>query len=134
WLGLTWDGEPLRQSSRLDAYAAALDAIRDLGLAYPCFCTRKDIQAEIRKMLSAPHGNEALPYPGICRGLEPREAEKRIASGEPQTWRLDSAKAFAFHGEIGFHDLNHGSSPVDVMVNGDVVLARKDIGTAYHLA
>ena len=134
WLGLTWDGGALRQSSRLEAYAAALDAIKDLGLAYPCFCTRKDIQAEVKRMLSAPHGNEALLYPGLCRDIDPREAEKRISSGEPHTWRLDSAKAFAFHGEIGFHDLSHGTSLVDVMVNGDAVLARKDIGTSYHLA
>jgi glutamyl-Q tRNA(Asp) synthetase len=134
WLGLTWDGGALRQSSRLEAYAAALDAIKDLGLAYPCFCTRKDIQAEVKRMLSAPHGNEALLYPGLCRDIDPREAEKRISSGEPHTWRLDSAKAFAFHGKIGFHDLSHGTSAVDVMVNGDAVLARKDIGTSYHLA
>ena len=134
WLGLTWDGDALRQSLRLDAYAAALDSIKNLGLAYPCFCTRKDIQAEVERMLSAPHGNEALLYPGICRDLDPRESETRIAAGEPHTWRLDSAKAYAFHGEIVFHDLIRGTSPVDVMVNGDVVLARKDIGTSYHLA
>ena len=134
WLDLGWDGEPLRQSSRLDAYASALDTIRDLGLAYPCFCTRKDIQAEIEKMLAAPHGNEAVLYPGICRNLDPREAGKRIAEGEPHTWRLDSAKAFDFHGEIHFQDISHGTVPVDMMVNGDVVLARKDIGTSYHLA
>jgi glutamyl-Q tRNA(Asp) synthetase len=134
WLGLGWDGEPLRQSSRLHAYATALGTIRDLGLAYPCFCTRKDIQAEIGKMLSAPHGNETFLYPGICRDLDPSEVEKRIAEGEPHTWRIDSAKAFDFHGEISFHDISHGTVPVDVKVNGDVVLARKDIGTSYHLA
>ena len=134
WLGLTWDGNPLRQSSRLDAYAAALSRIRNLGLAYPCFCTRRDIQAEIERMLAAPHGNEALLYPGICRALATPEAEQRIAAGEPHSWRLNSAKAAAMHGPLTFHDLIHGTSPVDVMVNGDVVLARKDIGTSYHLA
>lgn len=134
WLGLEWDGIPLRQSSRLGAYASALGRIKALGLAYPCFCTRKDIQAEIAKILSAPHGNEALLYPGICRNLDPAEAEKRIAAGDPHTWRLDSAKAAKAHGELTFHDLIHGTSTVDVMVNGDIVLARKDIGTSYHLA
>lgn len=134
WLGLDWDGNALRQSSRLDAYATALDQIKDLGLAYPCFCTRKDIQAEIEKILAAPHGNEALLYPGICRNIDPAEAAKRIAAGEPHSWRLNAAKAAELHGKITFHDLIHGTSPVDVMVNGDVVLARKDIGTSYHLA
>lgn len=134
WLGLDWNGDTLRQSSRLDAYATALDTIRDLGLAYPCFCTRKDIQAEIEKMLGASHGNQALLYPGICRNLDPRETEKRIAKGEPHTWRLHSAQALDFHGEISFQDISHGTAPVDLMVNGDVVLARKDIGTSYHLA
>jgi len=134
WLGLAWDGHPLRQSSRLDAYCEALQRIRNLGLAYPCFCTRKDIQVEVEKMLSAPHGNEALLYPGICRDLDTREAETRLADGEPHTWRLNSAKALDSHGELTFHDLSHGTSRVDVMVNGDVVIARKDIGTSYHLA
>lgn len=134
WLGLGWDGDPVRQSSRRGAYAKALDKIRDLGLAYPCFCTRKDILAEIGNIFSAPHGNEGIIYPGICRNLDPQEGQERIAKGEPHTWRLDSVKALGYHGEITFHDLAHGSSPVDVMVNGDVVLARKDIGTSYHLA
>ncbi len=134
WLGLTWDGEVIRQRNRLDAYAAALNRIRELGLAYPCFCTRKDIQSEIEKILSAPHGNEALLYPGLCRDIDPSEAETRLAAREPHTWRLDSAKAAALHGGISFHDLIHGTSPVNIMVNGDVVLARKDIGTSYHLA
>lgn len=134
WLGLEWDGNPLRQSSRLDAYASALSRIRNLGLAYPCFCTRRDIQAEIERMLAAPHGNEALLYPGICRNLAPPEAEQRIAAGEPHSWRLDSAKAAQIHGSLTFHDLRFGTTAVDAMVNGDVVLARKDIGTSYHLA
>ncbi|QTN33578.1 tRNA glutamyl-Q(34) synthetase GluQRS [Akkermansiaceae bacterium] len=135
WLGLTWDGEPIRQSNRLEAYAAALHRIRELGLAYPCFCTRKDIQAEIGKILAAPHGSEALLYPGLCRDLDGLETKARIAAGEPHTWRLNSAKAAALHGEISFHDLRHGTTTaVSTMVNGDVVLARKDIGTSYHLA
>jgi glutamyl-Q tRNA(Asp) synthetase len=134
WLGLDWDGNALRQSSRTDAYASALRQIRDLGLAYPCFCTRKDIQAETTRILAAPHGNEAMVYPGICRNLDPKTAEQRIASGEPHSWRLDSAKAAQIHGSLTFHDLRFGTTTVNAMVNGDVVLARKDIGTSYHLA
>ena len=134
WLGLGWDGNPLRQSSRLDAYGEALQSIRDLELAYPCFCTRKEIQAETERILGAPHGDAAPLYPGTCRNLDMLETAARIATGEPHSWRLDSAKAADFHGELTFSDTRFGTSRVDVMANGDVVLARKDIGTSYHLA
>lgn len=130
WLGLAWDGNPLRQSARLDAYAEALERIKELGLAYPCFCTRKKIQI----ILGAPHGNEALPYPGTCRNLSTAEATERIASGEAHSWRLNSSKAEKLHDKMTFKDLRFGITPVDATLNGDVVLARKDIGTAYHLA
>jgi glutamyl-Q tRNA(Asp) synthetase len=130
WLGLTWDGNPLRQSDRRLAYDEALGKLRELGLAYPCFCTRKDIQAA----LSAPHGHGEIIYPGTCRHLDPTETAHRIADGEAHSWRIDSTKAAAFHGIIHFTDLRFGTTQVDPTANGDVVLARKDIGTAYHLA
>lgn len=134
WLGLDWDGEILRQISRQSAYEEALESLKQLGLVYPCFCTRKDIQAKVELMLAAPHGNEAMLYPGICRALSADEAEQKIANGEAHSWRLDAAKAFKTHGEIQFTDLSRGETNVDVMINGDAVLARKDIGIAYHLA
>jgi glutamyl-Q tRNA(Asp) synthetase len=130
WLGLTWDGNPLRQSDRRMAYEEALGKLRGLGLAYPCFCTRKDIQAA----LSAPHGHGEIIYPGTCRSLGPAETTRRIANGEAHSWRLDSTKAASLHGAIHFTDLRFGTTRVDPNANGDVVLARKDIGTAYHLA
>lgn len=130
WLGLTWDGEPLRQSDRREAYDEALRILRELGIAYPCFCTRKDIQAA----LSAPHGHGEIIYPGTCRHLDLAETTRRIANGEGHSWRLDSSKATALHGALHFTDLRFGTTQVDPTMNGDVVLARKDIGTAYHLA
>jgi glutamyl-Q tRNA(Asp) synthetase len=130
WLGLTWDGEPLRQSDRRKAYDEELGKLRELGLAYPCFCTRKDIQAA----LSAPHGHGEILYPGTCRHLDLAETTLRIANGEGHSWRIDSAKAATLHGALYFTDLRYGTTQVDPAVNGDVVLARKDIGTAYHLA
>lgn len=130
WLGLTWDGEPLRQSDRREAYDESLRKLREIGLAYPCFCTRKDIQAA----LSAPHGQGEIIYPGTCRKLDSNETAHRIAIGEAHSWRLDSAEAAARHGAITFTDLRFGATHVDPAANGDVVLARKDIGTAYHLA
>ena len=129
WLGLDWDGEILRQSDRQEAYADALDKLKKLGLVYPCFCTRKDIQSA----LSAPHGAAPI-YPGTCRNLENVEAEKRIAQGQAHAWRFHSHKAAEIHEELKFEDLWLGESDVDPDVNGDAVLARKDIGIAYHLA
>ncbi|MBG7606700.1 MAG: tRNA glutamyl-Q(34) synthetase GluQRS [Verrucomicrobia bacterium] len=134
WLELNWDGTPLRQTDRLDAYADALKKLGDLGLTYPCFCTRKDIQQELRRMHAAPHSHEAQVYPGTCRALNPEQAAQRIADGEPHAWRLDSSKAARLHGTLHFNDLEHGETKVDETVNGDVVLARKDIDVAYHLA
>ena len=86
WLGLGWDGEVLRQSTRLGAYADALAALRGRGLLYPCFCTRADIAASV----AAPHG-VGVVYPGTCR--DPSEAERARRMTEPHAWRLDVSKA-----------------------------------------
>ncbi|MBC7980841.1 MAG: tRNA glutamyl-Q(34) synthetase GluQRS [Armatimonadetes bacterium] len=134
WLGLDWDGAILRQSDRMEAYESSLEELKRLGLVYPCFCTRKDIEAEIAVILSAPHGNEAMVYPGICRNLTEQQAAGLMAAGKAHSWRFDSSKAREIHGSLSFDDQKFGLSPVNIMVNGDVVLARKDIGIAYHLA
>jgi glutamyl-Q tRNA(Asp) synthetase len=130
WLGLRWDGEILLQSGRREAYEDALETLKRMGLAYPCFCTRKDIQAA----LSAPHGSDAAIYPGTCRALSIAETSDRIAAGEAHAWRFDAGKAATIHGELSFHDLRFGKIRVDTSENGDAVLSRKDIGVAYHLA
>jgi len=129
WLGLDWDGDVLRQTDRQEAYGGALEKLKTLGLVYPCFCTRKDIGA----VLSAPHGNAAI-YPGTCRELDPAETARRIGSGDPHSWRFRSLKALEIHGGLTFEDLRFRTIQVQAAVNGDAVLARKDIGVAYHLA
>ncbi len=134
WLGLTWDETPLRQTDRSDAYQAALDTLRLAGLVYPCFCTRKEIQAEVARMVSAPHGPEGPNYPGTCRNLTPDEAATRTSAGHAHAWRLDSHKASLQTGPLTFTDLRHGTIAADPDLLGDVILARKDIGCAYHLA
>jgi glutamyl-Q tRNA(Asp) synthetase len=139
WLGLTWDGPPLRQSARGDAHDAALSHLRDHGLVYPCFCTRREIQAEIARMASAPHGADGPLYPGTCRSLGTSQREEKLAAGLPHAWRLDSRLAAIVAADsstapLTFHDLRCGTITVDPGLLGDVVLARKDIGTAYHLA
>lgn len=134
WLGLDWDGEPLRQTTRVTAYEEALETLRSRGLAYPCFCTRREIREEWERMGAAPQGSEQPVYPGICRNLSTGEQKSRLDSGMAYAWRLDSARAAANTGPLDFHDLRFGTIPVDAGLLGDVILARKDIGTAYHLA
>ena len=135
WLGLRWEAPAARQSTRIDTYQAALARLRREALVYPCFCTRQQIRTEIQHSASAPHGpsGEAV-YPGTCRGLDPEEAERRIARGQPHAWRLDVARALERTGELFWHDVRGGWQTCRAMEFGDVVLARKDIPTSYHLA
>jgi glutamyl-Q tRNA(Asp) synthetase len=134
WLGLDWDAPPLRQTTRSAAYDAALSELRTRGVLYPCFCTRREIQQEWAAMAAAPQGPEGPLYPGTCRHLDPTDAEGRIVDGWPHSWRLNAQAASRLTGPLTFHDLRFGMIRVDPDLLGDVVLARKDIGCAYHLA
>ena len=134
WLGLTWDGEALRQTSRIVAYDAALESLREMNLTYPCFCTRREIQEEWSRMGAAPQGPEAAVYPGTCLQLTAAEQRAKHRAGIACTWRLDSRRAGDLAGPLTFRDLRYGEISVNPRLLGDVVLARKDIGTAYHLA
>jgi len=134
WLGLDWDEVAVRQTDRAMAHAEALEKLRSAGLLYPCFCTRREIRDEIARMGGAPHAGEAPPYPGSCRALEAGVRTERIAAGMPHAWRLDVAALAREAGPLFFSDLRFGTIRVDPLLLGDVVLARKDIGVAYHLA
>ncbi|WP_420138502.1 tRNA glutamyl-Q(34) synthetase GluQRS [Sphingomonas sp.] len=128
WLGLTWDGEVIRQSRRMPVYATALERLKDQDLLYPCFCTRSEIAASA----SAPHGPEGQVYPGTCRSLDSDVRARR--AGEPHCWRLDMARAVARVGPLRWHDATAGWIAADPLPQGDVVLARKETPTSYHLA
>jgi glutamyl-Q tRNA(Asp) synthetase len=132
WLGLNWDGEIIFQSRRLPLYAGALERLKARGLVYPCFCTRAAIAAEIAASATAPHGPDGPHYPGTCRILSADERERRMAE-EPHAWRLDAAKAAEAAGPLYWRD---GDTEVQAEpeAHGDVVLARKDAPTSYHLA
>ena len=138
WLGLRWDAPPLRQSTRLPAHAEALARLRAMGLLYPCACTRADIAAA----MSAPQegAGAAAPYPGTCRGREGVGDD-----GRPVALRLDMAQALRLAGPgLWFEELGAGPDgetgrialdPGALLATvGDVALARKDLGTSYHLA
>lgn len=139
WLGIEWETPIRRQSNHFPDYQAALDKLGKPGLLYPCFCTRKEITAEIARSPSAPHGPEGPVYPGTCRELSPEAAAEKKEHGAAFALRLDMEKAIAQlekKGEwpLAWHE--EGTAPVTVNPTplGDVVLARKDTPTSYHLA
>lgn len=134
WLGLAPDASPTRQSDRYPIYQEALEALRPRGLLYPCFCTRRDIQHEIESAGQAPHGPEGPLYPGTCRRLSKEEASERIRDGEAHAWRLKMEVAIDQCGDLTWHDTLAGDQSAKPGVFGDVVLARKETPTSYHLA
>ncbi|HEV7371642.1 tRNA glutamyl-Q(34) synthetase GluQRS [Arenibaculum sp.] len=134
WLGLSWPLPVRRQSEHMDDYAAALARLDALGVVYPCFCTRKDIEEEIARAGHAPHGPDGPLYPGTCRRLAADERAARRDAGQPFALRLDVARAAALAGSLAWHDRAHGPLRAAPETLGDVVLARKDVPTSYHLS
>ena len=134
WLGLAWETPVRRQSDHMADYRAALDRLDGMGVLYPCFCTRKEIEAEIAAAGHAPHGPDGPLYPGTCRAISDGEREARLAAGDPHALRLDMARAVAHTGPFDWRDLDRGRVEADPLRHGDVVLARKDVPTSYHLA
>ena len=126
-IGLDWDGEVVRQSERFDRYATAIDQLRDLGLVYPCFCTRREIREEIESAAQAPHAfRPDGAYPGTCRNLTDRQRTARLREGRRPALRLRTESQV-----VEVNDLVAGrfAGAVD-----DVVLARADGVPAYNLA
>jgi glutamyl-Q tRNA(Asp) synthetase len=137
WLGVAWETPVRRQSDHLSDYRAALDRLRDRGLLYRCFRTRKAALDEIGR---APHHPPAALTPGP---LPPGEEAQKLVQGAPFAWRLSLDRARdalgGFDG-LGFEEVGQGPNgergwiTPDPTTEGDVVLARKDLGVAYHLA
>ncbi len=134
WLGLEWETPVRRQSDHLADYRAALERLDGDGLLYPCFCSRKEIQAEIARAVAAPQGPEGALYPGTCRLLSTDEREQRLSAGRPYALRLDVAAALARTGPLTWQDLGRGVILAAPELLGDVVLGRRDAPASYHLA
>ncbi|HEY7749542.1 MAG TPA: tRNA glutamyl-Q(34) synthetase GluQRS [Aestuariivirgaceae bacterium] len=133
WLGLGWE-EPVRfQSAHLADYALAQQHLIDMGLLYPCFCSRLRLR-ELPADRCDPDG--APLYPGTCRELASTARNRCIAQGMPFSQRIDMEKACRrLRSTISFHELGQGRSiEADPRRWGDVILIRKDIGTSYHIA
>jgi len=138
WLGVEWETPVRRQSDHLDDYAAALERLRARGLVYRCFKTRAEVLADIGR---APH--EAAP---VYVGAQLAEADEaaRLAAGEAFAWRLSMAAArdalgpawgrLDFVEEGSGPNGEHGPQRARPELAGDVILGRKGLGVAYHLA
>jgi glutamyl-Q tRNA(Asp) synthetase len=134
WLGLVWEQPVRRQSEHMADYAAALQRLESLGVIYPCFCSRKEIEAEIAASAHAPHGPEGPLYPGTCRSLPASARATRIERGDAYALRLDAAKGAQIAGPLSWEEQDRGRIAVDPQLLGDAVLARKDVAASYHLA
>lgn len=141
WLGLSWPEPVMRQSDRLGAYRHALNSLEEMGVTYPCSCSRKDIQlaASAPQEGSAPvYGPDGLVYPGTCRN-----AAFNVGVPNAPAIRLHMAKAIDLFGtkSLSYHETGSGKHQVmsinlaDALTRvGDIVLARRDMGTSYHLS
>jgi glutamyl-Q tRNA(Asp) synthetase len=129
WLGLTWEAPVRRQSEHYGDYRAALAKLDALGLIYPSFESR----AEIARTAIGSDPDGAPLYAGAGRSLSTDERTRRIAAGEPYAWRLDMAAAIARTGPLQWTEADEAVR-ADPAQWGDIVLARKDTPTSYHLS
>lgn len=138
WLGITWEQPVRRQSEHLADYRAALDRLDAMGLVYPSFESR----AEIAQAASGRDPDGAPLYPGTAKSLPVAERARRIAAGEPYALRLDMNAATMRTGPLVWEETGGSKGVTTVAANpaanpaawGDVVLARKDTPTSYHLS
>ena len=164
WLGISWDAEPMRQSTRMPAYQGALDTLWLKGLLYPCTCTRRDIETALsapQEGTTLPTGPDGLIYPGTCKDRmhwertfpeshpRPRDATLRLdmalaaQSTNVFTHRIDSPDG-GWHRNAGYQETGIGPkdqrgliefTPDDMVKDvGDIVVARRDMSTSYHLS
>ncbi len=144
WLGLEWQQPVRRQSEHMRDYEQSLTRLIKDGLVYPAFMSRGEVRAHIASSDVGnrwPHDPDGTPlYPGLDKALGPRERTRRIAEGEPFTWRLDTETAV--HGTTALSWIEFSSQEMDAAQDvdarpqewGDVVLARRDAPTSYHLS
>ena len=144
WLGLAWELPVRRQSEHFGEYAVAVDKLRALDLIYPCFCTRGDIARRVAQSPDWPRDPDGAPiYPGTCRHLDETQRRAHLMAGRNAAMRLDMAEAEARAEQVlGWREYGEGrdltDTPRDVRAEpqiwGDVVIARRDAPTSYHLA
>jgi glutamyl-Q tRNA(Asp) synthetase len=144
WLGIRWEEPVRRQSEHFADYRAALDRLEAMGLVYPSFESRAEIAALVAsKETTAPWPRDpdgAPLYPGTAKAMGAAECTQRFASGAPYAVRLDMPAALARAGALSWNETGAGPDgetgviDADPAAWGDVILARKDVPTSYHLA
>ncbi len=150
WLGLAWPQPVMRQSTRFPKYKAALDHLRSLGLVYPCWATRSEMRDAIEKSPVGwhnwPRDPDGAPlYPGLYRDISPQRQNDLMWQRHDFAWRLkiDQAQEMAERKNGGPLILSHldpisgevePTETVDARPFGDIIIARKDIPTSYHLS
>ncbi|ENT04572.1 tRNA glutamyl-Q(34) synthetase GluQRS [Brucella sp. 63/311] len=146
WLGLRWETPVRRQSEHFGEYRNALTKLADKGLVYPAFLSRSEVRKRISEACARgddwPSDPDGTPlYPQDERNMSEKEQMEHIFSGAPYAWRLDMDKALASAGEPLFWnesgagpDGETGRLAADPARWGDVVIARKDTPTSYHLS
>jgi glutamyl-Q tRNA(Asp) synthetase len=144
WLGLVWEEPVRRQSEHFADYRAALGKLDAMGLVYPSFESRAEIAAMVAaKEATAPWPRDpdgAPLYPGAAKTMSAAERTERVASGAPYALRLDMQAALAGVPRLTWSETGVGPAgetgtiAADPAAWGDVILARKDTPTSYHLA
>jgi glutamyl-Q tRNA(Asp) synthetase len=144
WLGLAWERPVRRQSERYDDYRAALGTLETMGLVYPSFESRADIArlvAAKEAIAPWPRDPDGAPlYPGDAKSMSVPDRKRRIDAGAPYALRLDMPAALARAGKLTWIETGAGPNgetgaiAADPATWGDVILARKETPTSYHLA
>ncbi|MBO6766271.1 tRNA glutamyl-Q(34) synthetase GluQRS [Maricaulis sp.] len=134
WLGLEWEEPVRRQSAHFGDFDGVLQRLQERGVVYRCFKTRREILEDIAR---APHGVGDV-YRGPAEPMSADEEAARVAAGEAYAWRLSLARCRDVLGPrfaaMRFVEEGRGEIIADPDPLGDVVLARKDVGTSYHIA
>jgi glutamyl-Q tRNA(Asp) synthetase len=144
WLGIEWELPVRRQSEHFSLYRAAVQRLIDQGLVYPAFESRAEIMRLVAQRDAGgawPRDPDGVPlYPGLAKSCAAEERARLIESGLPYALRLDMAAAYRRAGDLSWAE--HGAGPFGetgiVQARpaawGDVVLARKETPTSYHLS
>ncbi|HHS89425.1 MAG TPA: tRNA glutamyl-Q(34) synthetase GluQRS [Rhodobacteraceae bacterium] len=138
WLGLSWPQPVMRQSERMDSYKDALARLQDMGLVYRCTCKRRDIEAAVAAPQEAGDpiiGPDGLVYPGTCRDKDHKDANAALRLDMEKALHYLGAPVLSFAESGPTHAGRHKVTPDELIHRvGDIVLARRDMGTSYHLS
>lgn len=143
WLGLDWEQPVRRQSQHFADYRSALAWLETLDLIYPSFETRGDIRRAVAERSGWPSDPDGAPlFPFSRAAMSAAERARRVAAGEPYALRLDMVRAQALAveraGALGWQEVDAAGAVRDIAADplawGDIILARKEVPTSYHLA